>query len=524
MAYDLKNLDFDVIRRALEKLTFTPYGAEAARELEPPEELEIARRMQQSVSAGRRLSDAGALPRLDEVPSIRAALRQAASPGASLNPRALRNILEVMAAARQLDDLLERAPELYPQSREHLWPDEDLREVLEHCIEPGGVICRQASEALADLHGQYEAQRGEAEAVIRRIQKRPELKAWIKDPGRIHWQGVRAVVAIKAEGAEQIKGVRRGSQSGGMDQLVEPLEAVAANNQLERLAGKISAEQQRLLRELTARVHASLPVLERMLDAMTWIDLALAGGRLSAQMGAHAPRLVDEPGVELRQAYHPLLLMQFIQGTLERPVPLSLRLDDETRFLLITGPNTGGKTVALKTLGLLVIMAQCGLHIPAEEDCTIGWYRSVMVDMGDRQSLYHQLSTFAGHVEVMKQILERADERSLLLLDELGTGTDPKEGAALAMAMMDEMVDRHCQGIVNSHLSPLKDYAEHQPHIVNAAMSFDRETLSPTYRLTAGVSGESLGLTIAERNGLATEVVARARHYWQRLNPGKEAD
>ncbi len=517
MSYDLKSLDFDVIRRSLEKLALTPYGAEAARELEPPGDIEIARRMQRAVSTGRRLADGGQLPKLDEVPNIRAALRQAASPGASLNPRALRNILEVMAAGEQLAGLLAQWPELYPQSAGHLRPDAALRDLLARSIESSGAISRQASPELEALHQRYDEQRREAEQVIRRIQQRDELQPWIKDPGRVCWQGCRAVVAIKSEGAEQLKGVRRGSQSGGFDQLVEPLEAVAANNQLERLGGKINAEQQRLLRELTAQVHAGLAELERLLDAITWIDLALAGGRLSAQMGAHAPRLLEQPQVELRQAYHPVLLMQFLQGTLERPVPLSLRLDGETRFLLITGPNTGGKTVALKTLGLLVVMAQCGLHIPAEEDCTIGWYGSVMVDMGDRQSLYHQLSTFAGHVEVMKQLLAQADGYSLLLLDELGTGTDPKEGAALAMAMLDEMVARGCQGIVNSHLSPLKDYAEAHAHIINAAMSFDRETLSPTYRLTAGTSGESLGLTIAERNGLAGEVVVRARQYWRQL-------
>jgi DNA mismatch repair protein MutS2 len=192
---------------------------------------------------------------------------------------------------------------------------------------------------------------------------------------------------------------------------------------------------------------------------------------------------------------------------------LSLTLDGDHRLLLITGPNTGGKTVALKTLGLLVTMAWCGLHIPAEGDCEIGRFDRLMVDVGDHQSLLHHLSTFAGHVEVLKRVLEHATGESLILLDELGTGTDPDEGAALAMAVLDELRARGVYGIVNTHLAPLKDYAARHPGILNASMQFDAERLAPTYRLVPGEPGVSFGLTIAERNGLPRALVARAREH-----------
>ena len=194
-------------------------------------------------------------------------------------------------------------------------------------------------------------------------------------------------------------------------------------------------------------------------------------------------------------------------------VLMDIRLDETDTIVIISGPNTGVKTVELKTLGLLTVMAHFGLHIPAEGDCSIGDYRKVIVDVGDHQSLFHHLSTFAGHVEVLKRILDEADKDTLVLLDELGTGTDPEEGAALAMAVLDELLERRVQGIVNTHLSPLKDYADRRASIRNASMQFDHERLEPTYRLQIGVPGVSLGLTIAEKNGLPKDLIGRAREH-----------
>jgi DNA mismatch repair protein MutS2 len=261
-----------------------------------------------------------------------------------------------------------------------------------------------------------------------------------------------------------------------------------------------------------------------MLDALTWIDLAMAGGHLSVHLNASAPTLVDEPLVVLDRAYHPALLLQFARGEGGRPVPLSIRLDETQPMLIITGPNTGGKTVVLKTVGLLVTMAHCGLHVPAEGGCTIGNFSRVIVDIGDAQSLYHHLSTFAGHVEVLKRVITEADAGTIVLLDELGTGTDPEEGAALAMAVLDELAGRQVRGIITTHLSPLKAFAEQHAHLRNASMEFDRERLTPTYRLEIGASGVSHGLTIARNNGLPAELVERAHDHLRTFAPDHYAN
>ncbi|QKT02746.1 DNA mismatch repair protein MutS [Ectothiorhodospiraceae bacterium 2226] len=516
MNSDLKALEFEGIRRLLEKLTATPYGADAARALEPAPALADALRMQASVSAAREVLEAGAVPALGELPDMRAALRQAAREGAALNVHALHNLRLVMQAVEGLRDTVERWPALYPGPAAALNAPAPVAERLAQTLAAGAALRPEASETLAELHGEQARLCAEAGQIVERRMQAADVADAVKEP-KVQWHNQRAVFALHNSAADRVKGVRRGTAMGGRDVLMEPMEAVAVNNRLETVNGQIGAEQQRLLREITGVVRAHLDALHQQIAALTWIDLALAAGQLSQHLNAHAPQLADEPLVALEQAYHPLLLLQYADGSGPQPVPLSVRLDDQNRVLVITGPNTGGKTVVIKTLGLLTVMAHCGLHIPAEGDCVIGNYRRVMVDVGDHQSLFHHLSTFAGHVEVLKRILAEADERTLVLLDELGTGTDPEEGAALAMSVMDELVERRVQGIVNTHLSPLKTYAAQRDHVRNASMLFDHEQLRPTYQLRIGEPGKSLGLLIAEKSGLPPELVQRARDHLARF-------
>jgi len=513
MQADLKALEFDAIRRLLEKLTATPYGADAARALEPAPSLDIARNMQQAVTVARQLVDAGQAPSIGQLPDVRAALRQAASPGAALSSQALYNLQVVMNAGSRLADALAGQPGLYPGDLAELRPPQPIVDILARTLVGAGTLRDDASEALVGYFGERRALREQVEDVVRKRMAKADIKDQFEDANRVDWYNERAVITLRGTEADKVKGVRRGSAMGGRDVIIEPMEAVPHNNQLETVNGKITGEQQRLLREITGVIREHVESLQQLLAAITWVDLALASGELSRAMHGHAPTLSEAAGVELNQAYHPLLLLQFADGRGPQPVPLSIRLGGEDTILLITGPNTGGKTVALKTLGLLTVMAYCGLHIPAEQDCVIGNYRKVIVDVGDHQSLFHHLSTFAGHVEVLKRILDEADGDTLVLLDELGTGTDPEEGAALAMAVLDELLERRVQGIVNTHLSPLKDYADRHANIVNASMQFDHERLVPTYQLQIGVPGVSLGLTIAEKNGLPRDLIGRAREH-----------
>ncbi len=522
MQADLKPIEFNAIRKFLERLAFTPYGADAARALEPAPSLEVARQMQAAVSAARRFHDSGQRLDIGALPDVRPALRQSASVGASLSGQALFNLQQVMQACARLYELLQTYTEIYPGSLQDLLPPPAVVERLSRTLVGAGSLRDDATPKLAELFAERSKLRAEAERVVLQRMERFDLRGLIKDEKKVAWHHERAVLTIPAKESDRVKGVRRDTRLGGRDVLVEPMEAVQVNNRLEALNGQIGTEQQRLFRSITALVREHLDALQKMISALTWIDLALAAGRLSQAMNAHAPRLVETPELVLHEAYHPLLLIQFAEGKGPQPVPLTLALDKQDRLLVITGPNTGGKTVALKTLGLLTTMAHCGLHIPAERDCTIGAYRRVIVDVGDHQSLYHQLSTFAGHVEVLKRVLEMADGETLVLLDELGTGTDPEEGAALAMAVLDELLGRGAQGVVNTHLAPLKEYASGHPGVRNASMRFDPTTLRPTYELCVGRPGESLGLIIAEQNGLPETLVKRAREHLLAIK-GQEA-
>lgn len=518
MHCDLKPLEFGAIQRSLERLALTPYGAQAARELVPAPEPVVARTMQRSVGAARLLVDAGSLPRLEAVPDVRAALRQAGQPGAALSAQALHNLRRVLATAAALGRLAAQHEGLAPHPGQ-LQPPQALQSRLDAVLTEAGRVREDASPQLAALHGELHAARAAAEKALHARAGHDDLASAEDGRVRVQWQGPRGVLLLPQVLADRVKGVRRGSAGGGRDALVEPVEAMAANNRLETLSGRMEAEVQQVLRAVTAELAGELQALHRLLDALTWVDLALAAGRLSAAMNAAPPELVDQPVLDLDRAYHPLLLLQFAERQIERLVPLTLRLADDQPLLVITGPNTGGKTVVLKTVGLLVSMAHCGLHIPSEGFCRIGAFTRVVVDVGDPQSLYHHLSTFAGHVEVLKRLLAEADARTLVLLDELGTGTDPEEGAALSMAVLEELAGRRVHGVVTTHLPPLKAFADATPGLCNASMRFDYEALAPTYELEPGRAGVSLGLLVAEKRGLEPALVARAREHLDRIRP-----
>ncbi|NOT17585.1 MAG: DNA mismatch repair protein MutS [Sulfuriferula sp.] len=512
MQSDLKALEFDGIRRIIERLTFTPYGADAARHLEPAPNLGIARQMQAAVTAARQVADAYLLPKVQNMPDIRAALRQANQAGAALPASALHNLRVVMKLGLTLRDLVANYADLYADIH-YLKAPALLVEALDKTINAAGRLREDATPELSVMHGQYHEVQTHIESQLKSLMRSAEYASYFDENSRVQWHGMRAVLTVRAVNADKLKGVRRGSSGGGRDVLMEPIEVVAHNNRLETLNAQIEGQNQIVLRATTDVVREHLADLHQLVDGITWIDLALAAGQLSAALNATPPKLVDEPRVLLQQAYHPQLMMQFQEKNISRIVPLDIDLGGSHTMMVITGPNTGGKTVVLKTVGLLVTMAHCGLHLPAEGDCIIGNFNRVIVDVGDKQSLHNHLSTFAGHVEVLKRLLNEADAQTLVLMDELGTGTDPEEGASLAMAVLDELATRKVYGVVTTHLTPLKAFADQHSYLSNASMRFDYATLSPTYQLVFGQAGASLGLIIAEKNGLPSSLIEQARGY-----------
>lgn len=518
MDADLRALEFEPIRRMLERFTFSPFGADAARGLEPAPDLASAWQMQRAVGAARQLVEAGTLPALGSLHDIRPALRQLMQPGAVLSAAALHHLRAVMRAAVELHAAIQGAPAIH-HAHDDLLAAPALLAELDRTVSAAGRLKSDSLPELADLHASYRAAHRSLEARLKLLAD--EMNERSGDaPGLsshaevgVTWQNHRGMLALPASGTDAVKGVRRGTEAGARRQLVEPIEVVADNNRLEGIQGRIEAREREILRDLSARAQQAHAALERMVAALTWIDLAIAGGQLSAAMNASPPQLVEGPEIHLDRAYHPYLMMQFRERQLPRLVPLSLDIDDAGALFVITGPNTGGKTVALKTLGLLVVMAHCGLHLPSEGPCVVGRFTRILVDVGDRQSLQHQLSTFAAHVETLKRVLQEADGATLVLLDELGTGTDPHEGAALAMAVLDELAARRVRGVVTTHLPEIKRFAAEHAGLRCACMRFDSATLTPTYELQVGASGQSLGLLIAEQRGLPAPLVARARNY-----------
>jgi DNA mismatch repair protein MutS2 len=524
MDSDLNTLEFDAIRRSLANECASPYGKEAARNMEPAPSIQVAMAFQASVSAAREGLENRDGPQLGELPDVRAALRQASQSGASpLNGMALRNLVTLLQTGEYLARNLEQRPQLYAGPAADLTGASDLIDTLDAVVDTMGKVRADASEELVRLHGEVQAKRDELGGEVKKKLKDKKLAPNLVEPNTEHFSGPRRVLAVKNEGAGAIKGVRREALSRGRGIMVEPMEWIPLNNRLEQLAKEIDSEERRVLKAVTDTVAERRDRLQQLLDAVTWIDLALAGGRLAIKIDATAPVLEEGARLDLRGACHPALVAEHKNGG-PAPVPLSVRLGPDHPMVLITGPNTGGKTVAIKTIGLLATMAFCGLHIPAAEGSVVGAYRRILVDIGDHQNILHHVSTFAGHVEVLKQILAAADEHTLVLMDEMGTGTDPEEGAALAMSVLEELAERGVQGVFTTHLSPLKGFADAHPKVVNANMRFDFDRLKPTYQLEVGEPGASLGLVVAERNGLDEPLLERARGHLEELRPGATSE
>lgn len=517
MNYDLELLDFSNIRRVLHQYAKTPYGQEFVQNLEPAPSIEVALQMQNAITKARVLVDSGIVFSPQEVPNCRATLKQAGNPGAMLNAQALANLVKIIRVSEYIHDFVAPYPELIPREYWNNILPLPLKQKIENAISDSGRLKPDASQKLNDLYRQIQELKAATQKKILEYISKEKLETHLDKQNQFHWYGDHLVLLVKNSSLDKVKGIIKGSHTGGSLQMVEPMILLAENNQLEKLSQEIYAEQQLILRGLSSDVAKELIILLKLIDSITWIDVVFAGAQLSAMMNASPPILVHQKHIIFDRVYHPMLLIQYLQGKIPMPVPVSLELTEKSPFILITGPNTGGKTVVLKTVGLLLIMAQCGLHIPSEGECELGWFDTVIVDMGDRQSMYHQLSTFAGHIEVMKKILNLSKSGAIFLLDELGTGTDPDEGAAIAMAMIDKLISQGSFGIVNTHLPQLKPYAKNHNQIQHAAMMFDSETLKPNYNLRMGELGQSLGLIIAEKNGLPEDVIKLASKYYENI-------
>lgn len=526
-SHTLELLEFNKVRDLLCTYTATSLGKELAGQLEPSKELEAIRHAIGLVDEMADLLGAGMSPPFGGLHDIRLLIRRAAI-GSMLLAEQLLEIADTLSCTGNMFRYRQRLPERCQRLIQMLVPVEDLGLVAKSitgCIDGRGHVLDMASRELAQARQKLAELDERVQNQIKRLLRDPELKKILRYPNATV-SGEHYVLPVAVNHRHKLQGVVHRTSSTGETVFIEPAGIASLSAERAVLKAEEDREVRRVLRRLTADVAKVARPLGAAVEVMARLDLVTAKARYSIDFGMSSPEVNDEGHLWLRQARHPLLEHLFrhpaggpgLESTTETRsvVPIDLRLGFSFRLLIITGPNTGGKTVTLKTTGLLCLMAQSGLHIPAGAGSQVPVYYDILADIGDEQSLEQSLSTFSSHVSRIAHIFQVANKRSLVLLDELGAGTDPTEGAALGRAILDELDAKGCQALVTTHLGDLKTYAFHNERAENAAVEFDIETLRPTYRLQLGQFGMSNALKIARRLKLPRELLRRAQRYLRR--------
>lgn len=500
----LNILELPIVLDMLAAEAVTEGGKEACLKLRPSaDRLEVKNRLGET-SAAKDMMVVRGSPSLSGIKDIRPSLSRA-DLGGSLNTIELLNIARVLQCARLVkgytsDDKLGKS------CIDHLFAALHANRFLEEKITGSIVgedeIADSASSELANIRRKIRAASARVRDCLQKIISSPSYAKVLQEP-IITMRSDRFVVPVKAECKGAVPGLVHDISASGATLFIEPMAAVKANNELRELTAKEKTEIERILSELSADCASHAEDIASDYSYLITLDGIFARAKLSYKLNGIEPEL-REKGVVLHRARHPLLPK-------DKAVPISLELGDDFDTLIITGPNTGGKTVTLKTIGLLNVMAQCGLHIPADDGSGVPVYRHVLADIGDEQSIEQNLSTFSAHMTNIVHILNECDSNSLLLFDELGAGTDPTEGAALAIAVIEHARKMGAMVAATTHYAELKVYATNESGIQNASCEFDVETLSPTYRLLVGVPGKSNAFAISERLGLSKDIIDDAK-------------
>lgn len=501
-------LEFDQVRALLAEGAASDLGLAAIETLEPFGDPAVARLWLERTSEMRWLLDQGHDLPLGGLHDLTSALREARI-GRALEPKSLIDVAETIRCTGRLRRFVmerERMPRLR-ELAEALVPREPLADDIERCIGDDGEVCDDASPELRRLRRAIRELAARVQTTLHRILGELSTGDAVQDAVVTIRQG-RYCIPVKSSHQGQVQGLIHDRSGSGQTVFVEPAAVVRVNNELREAQFAEREEVARILAELTWQVAAEADGLEQDLETLCQLELARARGRLSVKLQGVEPVLREDGGYLLKEARHPLLLAQMPRGQV---VPIDLQLGDEVSTILITGPNTGGKTIALKTVGLLTLMAQAGLHVPAEVGTALTVGRNVFADIGDEQSIEQSLSTFGAHLRQVVGILEGASEGDLVLLDEIGAGTDPTEGAALAEALLSQLHRRGCRTVATTHHGSLKRFAYETAGVENASVEFDGRSLAPTYRLLTGIPGASHAFEIAARYGLSETVLAQAR-------------
>ena len=493
----------------LAQLCHTSRGQTAAHALPLLDDEQEVERELELVAQARALHDQGEPPPFGSVSDLADALVRLRKKGALEGPDLLLVAQTLEAGARLRNFLMERqelCPELCRVATEiaPLW---DVSGPIRDSFDDRGELSDEASPDLGRLRRRTRELHDSLTRSMRRLMEEPDVQKWLQDKFYTQRED-RYVLPVRADSSGQVDGIVHGSSASGQTVFVEPEEVVATNNKLKVAELEVLREELRIFLQLSGYVREELPAVERNLELLEQLDLVDARARLAGELDAGRPRLspASDPVVELLEARHPLMLLA---NTGVEVVPNDLRLEPG-RALIVTGPNAGGKTVCLKTTGILALMLRAGMHLPAAPDSRMPLYTAVLTEMGDDQSLEQSLSTFTAHLQNLLDFLQAGRSGVLLLLDEVGVGTDPREGAALAQALLEGMVETGAQLLVTTHFERLKTLPLSDPRFINASVGFDLEGMRPTFRLGYGLPGTSGALDVARRLGLASELAERA--------------
>ena len=501
----IRTLELPAVLEVLAQKAVSEAARERCRKLYPSSDLDEVRRLLDETDAARTRLGLYGSPAFSGVKDVSAALTRA-DHGGMLNTRELLDIAGLLTASRRVSEY-DRDRQGEATVLDHyfsaLHTNKYLEDRIRGAILDEETIADTASPELADIRRKMRVAATKGRQILQRIISSPSY-AKVLQEALITQRDGRFVEPVKAECKGSLPGLVHDISSSGATLFVEPMGVVQANNELKELQAREEREIERILRQLSADCGDQMENILYDYDILVHLDVIFARAQLSYQMSAARPEVRRRGGIVLRRARHPLL-------DPAKAVPISVELGQQFDTLVITGPNTGGKTVTLKTLGLLCLMAQCGLHIPADDGSVVRVFDRVLADVGDEQSIEQSLSTFSAHMANIVQILQQADEQSLLLFDELGAGTDPVEGAALAIAVIQEVRSRGALTAATTHYAELKTFAMTTAGVENASCEFDVQTLRPTYRLLIGIPGKSNAFAISRRLGLDEHVIEAAR-------------
>jgi len=514
-------LEFDVLRDVLRGHAWSSLGKGRVDSLFPTHDRGWIQNQQQMAAEIRQLLRAGGSFDFCDLRDPKQLLEQATIEGAALEPSQIREILLVADRADEWSAIIANPPsKLRPNESglEKPWPAiaqlssglvdfTELLRAFRHKILPDGTLDDHASPALAQIRRDIDKQRRLISQSLQSYLRRLSEEGAVQED-LITIRGERFVIPVKIEQKKRVQGVVHGMSSSGQTVFIEPLETIEQNNELVRLLEEEQTEIHRILLEMTRRLGEQAPAIALATEILAEVELQFAKARFAEEYNCTTVTL-GENALFLHNARHPLLERN-LKAKHGSVVPISVELSGEARQLVITGPNTGGKTVSLKTIGLLALMAQSGVPVPAEK-AELPVFDNVLADIGDYQSIEQNLSTFSAHVTNIDSISRTATPDSLVLLDELGSATDPEEGAALAVAIADHFRRLAAISIISTHHTSLKVYGANTAGVLNAAVGFDERTLQPTYELRMGVPGASAGINIAGRLGLNSAIVEAAR-------------